>query len=396
MDLRFFQKLYEHSIFDEVKAIGKDIVIEGHHGHILGMTRKDKQVRLYILELCEPPEDLESCAKYGVQAREAFCEEQECENRKASHAESDYEMQKVHHRKSCMEDTHREQMKHSMKLERNRGFFMHIRSLQVGNSVLETTGATSGNMQNGDYSEAYLLFTQFLRAGWRVAENSPFYTVSWKRLAITNIELCEEMEQLPEWSDEVWITYDTSPKEHAVELPITLEIGKSEDLKFSSQDGRDVICYINGVYLTDVWAEEEKKFADPTYQERMLQHVSVEQLEQMKEQLFEGLAQICPKGMCFPVIEYECMENVGLRFMDKEYLDSTEKPCKGSTTSILMMMKPDAENGSHGLKLRACVIQTPVEPGTERVEAELFSYTEGIEKRKMRLVTCATGVPHLC
>ncbi len=345
MDLRFFQKLYEHAAFDEMKAIGKDIVIEGHPGHIIGMTRKDRQVRLYILEQCEPLEDMEPYA----------------------------------------ERTRREQMKQSMQSERNRGFFMHIRSFQCGDRVLETAGATCGNMQNGDYAECYLLFTQFLQAGWRVSEDSPFYTVGWKRLAITNIELREEMEQLPEWSDEVWITYDTMPKEGAVELPITLEIGKTKDLSFSLQDGRDVTCYVNRVYLTDVWAEEERKFADPVYRERMLQYVSEEQLEQMKEQLFEGIAQICPKGMCFPVIEYECTENVGLRFLDGEYLDTAEKPSKGSATSILMMMKPDAETGSHGLKMRACVIQTPVEPGTERVEAELFSYTEGIEKRTEKL-----------
>lgn len=45
MDFRFFQKLFEHAAFDEVKEIGKDIVIEGHSGHIVGMTRKEKQVR---------------------------------------------------------------------------------------------------------------------------------------------------------------------------------------------------------------------------------------------------------------------------------------------------------------------------------------------------------------
>ena len=345
MDFRFFQKLFEHATFDEIKVIGKDFLIEGHSGHIIGMTRKDKQVRLYILEQCESLEDMEP----------------------------------------CVEHTRREQMKHSMETERNRGFFLHIRSFQVGDRVLETAGATCGNMRNGDYSEAYLLFMKFLEAGRRVEEGSPFYTTGWKNLAITNIELREEMEQLPQWDEEVWITYDTMPKEGAVELPVTLEVGKTEELSFSLQDGRDATCYINRVCLTDVWAEEEKRFADPAYRERMLQHVSEEQLEQMKEQLFEGMAQICPRGMCFPVIEYECTENVGLSFLDKDYLDTAEKPSKGSATSILMMMKPDAETGSHGLKLRACVIQTPMEPGTERVEAELFSYTEGMEKRRVRL-----------
>ena len=380
MNLRLFQKLYEQAIFDEVKVIGKDIIQEGHIGHIIGMTRKDKQVYLYILEQCESLEEMEPYPELACKAWEVSCAEHAGAVKEASDAKSNGE-------KYYTEHTRREQMKHSMESEKRRGFFMHIRSVQVGDRVLETAGATSGNMQNGDYAECSLLFMQFLQAGWRVSEESPLYTTGWKNLSITNIELREEMEQLPQWSEEVWITYDTMPKEGAVELPVTLEVGKTEELNFSLQDGCDATCYINRVYLTDVWAEEEKRFADPAYRERMLQHVSEEQLEQMREQLFEGMAQICPRGMCFPVIEYECTENVGLRFLDKEYLDTAEKPSKGSATSILMMMKPDAETGSHGLKLRACVIQTPMEPGTESVEAELFSYTAGIEKKTVKLET---------
>jgi len=92
-------------------------------------------------------------------------------------------------------------------------------------------------------------------------------------------QLARINEQLPEWSDEVWITYDTSPKESAIEQSVTLEIGETKELSFSLQDGRDATCYINRVCLTDVWAEKEKRFADPAYRERMLQHVSEEQLD---------------------------------------------------------------------------------------------------------------------
>ena len=70
MDFRFFQKLFEHATFDEIKVIGKDILIEEHSGHIIGMTRKDKQVRLYILEQCESVEDIESCAECEDEAHE--------------------------------------------------------------------------------------------------------------------------------------------------------------------------------------------------------------------------------------------------------------------------------------------------------------------------------------
>ncbi len=385
MDFRFFQKLFEHSTFDEIKVIGKDIIKEGHPGHIIGMTRKDKQVRIYILEQSEPLEEMELCAESACEVQEVSRTKLDSEEQAAFRAESNGEEGKVSCRNLRMEHTPREQMRHSMNAERIRGHFLHIRSFQVGDRLLETAGANCGSLHNGDYSEAYLLFTQFLQAGWRVSEASPFSTAGWKNLTITNMELREEVEELPEWAEEVWITYDTNPQEGAIELPVTLEVGKTRELSFSLQDGREATCYINGVYLMDVWAEEERKFADPAYRERMLQHVSEEQLEQMKEQLFEGIGQICPKGMCFPVVEYECTENVGLRFLEKEYLDTVEKTSKGSATSVLMMCKPDVETGSHGLKMRACVIQTPVEPGVKSVEAELFSYTEAIEKRTVKL-----------
>lgn len=391
MDFRFFQKLFERAALDEIKVIGRDVINEGHLGHILGMTRKGRQAMLYILEMCESLEELggeQGCASQEMsegEAQEVPRGAHVCEVQEVQEVGHTYDVRKASSRKFCTEATPREQMKQSMQSERNRGFFLHIRSFQVGDKILETAGATSGNMQNGDYAEAYVLFMQFLQAGWRVAEESPFYRAGWKNLAITCIELREEVDKLPEWKDEAWITYDTVPKDGAVELPITLEVGETKALNFSMQDGRSATCYINRVYLTDVWAEEEKRFADPAYRERMLQHVSEEQLEQMKAQLFEGLTQICPKGMCFPVVEYECTENVGLRFLDRGYLDTIQEPSKGSATSVLMTAKPDAETGSHGLKLRACVIQTPIEPETEQVEAELFSYTQTIEKRTVKL-----------
>lgn len=385
MDFRFFQTLFEHSAFDEIKVIGKDIIKEGHPGHIIGMTRKDKQVRIYILEQNESLEELGTDIESACGLQEVSWTKPDYENQAAFEAESNGEEGKMSCRNLRTERTPREQMRHSMNAERIRGHFLHIRSFQIGDRLLETAGANCGNLHNGNYSEVYLLFTQFLQAGWRVSETSPFYTTGWKNLTITNMELREEMEDLPEWAEEVWITYDTNPLEGAIELPVTLEVGKPKELIFSLQDGRETACYINGVYLMDVWAEEERKFADPVYRERMLQHVSEEQLEQMKEQLFEGIARICPKGMCFPVVEYECTENVGLRFLEKGYLDTPEKPSKGSATAVLMMCKPDAETGSHGLKMRACVIQTPVEPGVKSVEAELFSYKEAIEKRTVKL-----------
>ena len=113
----------------------------------------------------------------------------------------------------------------------------------------------------------------------------------------------------------------------------------------------------------------------------MLQYVSEEQLEQMKEQLFGALADICPQGKCFPVIEYECTQEVSLQFFDKEYLDGVEAPKGNSATSLLMRAKLQSEVGSHGLKMRTCIIQSPMEKAVKQINAELFSYTEVTQRR---------------
>ena len=46
----FFNHIYEKSECDEVKVIGKDVIQEGKAYHLLGMTRKNKEVTVYVLE----------------------------------------------------------------------------------------------------------------------------------------------------------------------------------------------------------------------------------------------------------------------------------------------------------------------------------------------------------
>lgn len=343
MDLRIFQNLYEGAEFDEIRVIGKDIEKEGRAYHILGLLRKDRKVMLSVLELGEP---LAQTEPYS-------------------------------------EKTHREQMKNNS--ERNHSFFMRIRSFQCGETQYEVSSVNSGSCEQGDFGEAYLLFMRMLQAGWRVPEESPFYKAPWEKLVITNIELRDEMEQLPEWNGDVWVSFDTMPEEGILELPIILETGKTNEVSFALQNGRSATCYINRVHMLDVWADEQSKFENPKYRERMLQHMTETEFSQMKEQVFEALPDICPKGMCFPVIEYECTENVGLQFYEKEYLDTSEKPKKGRATSIIMLAKPETETGSHGLKMRACVLQSPMEKTTETIETELFSYREVIQKGMEKL-----------
>lgn len=341
MNLKSFQRLYSHAEFDEVYIIGKDIEKEGKPYHMLGLTLQNQHAVLYVLELGE-----------------SF-------------------LGKV----ALTEKTRREQFESSIQAERNRSFFMGIRSFQNQGKEYEVSGAQSGNCANGNCSEVYILFFKMLQAGWRVEKDSPFYELSWEQLVLTRIELREEMEHLPKWQGELQVESDCVRQEYVVAQPVSLELGKQAKVMFSVQDGSSAICYISKVQMMDVWAENRKRFEDADYRERMLQHMSREQFEQMKEQLFEVLLETCPEGMCFPVIEYECTGDLGLRFYNREYLDTTEAPKKGSAAAILMNAKPDVETGTHGLKMRACIIQTPMENTVKNIDAELFSYAEVMPRR---------------
>lgn len=345
MNFEFFNLLYSNAEFDEVKVIGKDIEKNGRSYHILGMTLKEKKATVYILEI------------------------------------ADYFSKKD----IVRTNTHRESLKNSMESRKNDSFFMQIREFQCDDKIYETAGASSGPIKNSDYCEEYMLFMKMRQAGWEVAEDSPFYDVDWECLAVTNIELRDEFESLPEWPNNIQVLIDSIPENHTIELPVLLECGKTMEMEFPLEDGSSAICYINKIITVDVWADEEKKFSDSSYRERMLQHMTEAEFEHMKEQFFEVLLQHCPRGKHYMLVEYECSKEVTLTFYDREYLDTIEKPKKGSATSIFMRVKPEMETGAHGLKLWGCVIQKPLDGETKTLEAELFSYSKVVEKRVEKL-----------
>ncbi len=344
MNFEIFNVLCANAEYDEVRVIGKDVEKEGRFYYILGMTLKEKKASLHILEI------------------------------------TDELLEEYHHKV-----TPRESLKNHIESRKNRSFFMHTRELRNGKTSYETAGGTSGPLRHDNMYEAFLLFSKMREAGWKVSKDSYFYDVEWECLAVTNIELRDEFESLPEWTDDMQVLIDIMPEESVIELPVVLERGKTSELEFKMKDGSPAVCYINKVDTIDVWADTEEKFADTEYRERMLQHMTEDELEDMKRDFLKALEQQCPRGKHYMVIEYECTQEVGLTFYDREYLDTLPKPSKGSATSVFMNVKPEAETGAHGLKLRGCVIQKPLDKDEKTLEAELFSYSKKVEKRWERV-----------
>lgn len=347
MNYEYFRYLYQQSHYDEIKIIGKDLKKNNKWYHILGMILKEKQVSLYVLEVADHSFDEDCIHPY--------------------------------------EPTPRKSMKRNIECRCEESLFMRIREFRDGEKIYQVSGASSGPLKNSDFGEAYFLFHRMMESGWQLSENSPFYDMDWDLFAVTNIELQGEFDSLPEWSENIEILVYTEQQIGFIEQPVLLECGKTEELKFCMTDNTSVQCYVNKIFIVDMWEEQEKKFADPEYKERILKHISEEEFEDMKKHCFETLEEQCPKGQCYMAVYYECDQEVSLDFYDQKYLDTVPEPKEGSCSSMAIMMRPEEKTGSHSLPLKGTVIQKPVSKDTRCIEAELFSYTKKVEQRVEKL-----------
>ena len=152
--------------------------------------------------------------------------------------------------------------------------------------------------------------------------------------------------------------------DHLLEKTVTLQVGKSRSFSFTDHEGDVVRCYVNNVLLIDVWADMEKQWSDPKTAEKF----SPEQLQQARKFSQDALEQNVPKGMCYIGVEYECTKDINLSFYAKQFLGSRPETHRGSSSMLMVRMKPDRETG------------TPVAPDTTIVPAEAFFYMKKIDK----------------
>ena len=141
-----------------------------------------------------------------------------------------------------------------------------------------------------------------------------------------------------------------------------------------------VQCFINNVTLLDVWKDTEEHLKQRLSDTKYAEHLSEEQLQEINEHCHKVLEQSCLKGICYIGIEYECSKDISLQFYSKEFLKSVPVAHKGSSSFLMMRLKPDKELGTHNLPLKGCVIQTAVSPDTIKIAAELFSYYEKVDE----------------
>ena len=322
-----------HKMWNDVLVIGKTIERDSKKYHIVGMTSGD-ETKLYIIEPYSEPENYSQEIK-GIRNQR--------------------KIQKGH--------------------KEDEVCYLHCSDFYLGEQRLQVQGGSGSSLRylTGDY-EVIKLFLDFLRAGWVIPEW--LKNEEWYNLQLVTLRIAD-MENLPEYLPGMPITIKHSPNyiQHILEKTVTLNVGKSRSFSFVDNYGDQVQCFINNVTLIDVWKDADKQFSDPKYTER----VSEEQLQEIKDQYYKSLEQSCPKGMCYIGVEYECSKDINLQFYSKEFLKSVPIPQQGSSSFLMMRLKPEKDVGTHNLPLKGNVILTAVSPDTSKIPAELFLYIEKVD-----------------
>lgn len=170
-----------------------------------------------------------------------------------------------------------------------------------------------------------------------------------------------------------------------MEEPVVLSCGQpaSANGPYSFLDKRGGNCltyYVNALSHYDIWKAAGERFADEEIKKRFTD----KQLQALKKDYYSQLAKTCPQGKDLAVIEYETDDNIQLDFYTREYLEARPEDAQGS--AILWHIKPDKEQGPHGLKNRISIIKTVEKDFQGNIEAEVFNQWRKIPGEIVELV----------
>lgn len=319
-----------HTSWREVLIIGKSFEREGQNYHILGMTLAG-EAKLYLIE---PYRDEPPAPRKGARTRRKDLKENQ------------------EHTTRCL----------------------HCSGVRLGDQTLQVQGGSAGPLEYArDDLGVIQLFFDLMSAGWTVPEW--LEEEDWSTLQLVTLNIAG-LDKLPKYTPDMPIVLEHGPEfiQHFLEKPVTLTVGKGRTLPFVDHTGESVQCYINSVTRMDLWKDTEEKFQDPRYREL----ISPERLEQMKASTYAALEKECPRGMYYVAIEYECSKEFSLQFHSREYLRARPEVREGSSSGLLVRVKPDRPTGAHGLPLRGYAIQTAVSSDTVKIPAELSCYYEKV------------------
>jgi len=347
MNIGYLHKLLSRT--DEIKVIGKNVKIDGVICNVMGIVHHDMEMQLLILQ-------------YDESYQQRIEESEGAELFDAPNTpESNRMMLHIDRKNDAIHP------------------FDSVSKVFIDGKEFQVYRSECRQLSTEDW-EHILILTKFLNNGWQ-PNDIDYQNINM--LFLTSLILEGEYLSIPALSQNPELRFIMGPRHvvHQVEKPITLVVGEQYPDKLLFRDaatGSEHWAQINRVYLSDMWAEMDEVFSNPKFQEQM----TSEEINQARLDFEKKFSEICPKGMCFPIIEYECEEDISLLFYSKSYLDA--KPLHRSGT-MGFIVRPDQPTGILGLKLKAAVIQEPVPPNTTSIEAELFQYIDTTTGRDILL-----------
>lgn len=340
MNLQVLQ--HQLSQIKEIAVISRNAEIDGVICHVMGVVRRDEHtLQMLILQYDEAyQEKLEEAA-----------------------AIADLSATPVELITNRIEQRGNRNMQPTQRFDR-------VEKVCIGDLELTTNESSSG-ICGTDQWDKVALFTQFLLSGWN---SVGIDTKDINTLLLTNLTFDGAYDTIPVFDTEAPIHFSMRQGSmcHLVELPVTLAVGSEypDKLYFTDKVSEEQHwVQINKVTLCDMWAEMSKIFDNS----QMKEQFSPEELIQSKTEFEERFSAMCPKGMCYLVIEYECEEGISLQFYSKRWLDA--KPIHDNSAMVILM-KPDEPMGKLGLRLKAAIIMEPMSPNTVNIETELFQYNQ--------------------
>lgn len=336
MNIQYLQQLL--SGIREIKILGKSAEINGVICHVLGIVRCECRLRLVVLQYDE---------NFVRRVEEAEL------------AEFNEMMETV--------QNNRQRLRGGSNIELANQFEA-VSKVKIGNASfdVEVTGYRRCSSQDW---EVLTMLTEFIRLGWQ-PESIDYQDID--SLFLTTIELAGKFTLIPDLGENPVLQFELHSKSvpFLVEQPFTLAVGAEypDTMWFHDRTtGEEHWMRINRVYLYDIWTEVLNSFNDPQLKEQL----SPEELEKARDDFEHQFSTICPKGMYFPVVEYECEEGITLQFYDRAWLDA--EPVY-SSSDMGFIIAPDAPTGVLGLPLKAALIQQPVSEDTKSIDVELFWY----------------------
>lgn len=272
--------------------------------------------------------------------------------------------------------THRMQM--TLMMERKEDTPQWVRKVIFGNCEVLVKGSQSNILDATQIKSAWLLGEAF-RQGWRCAAFEKAYYPSYY---ITSMKLDLQWHELESLMDVATVRFerdhffDTVLLEKAFDLPLQEVFSEPVTVVLNEIcPEKTYVLNIQGITLRDVWEDFENIYEH----HRLSGAISEADLKHFKEENNKLFQQTCPRGMRFAVVTYEADPEISIECYASEYLEApvVVHPMGGASAMGFMISSTEGV-GSRGLPLKACVIQQPLHPETQRLSFEIFKVSRRV------------------